>query len=278
MKVEVRQAVHPEAVRHADTDDLRRHFLIETVFVPGEVRLVYSHLDRMVVGGAMPTDAPLVLPAPTAIGTPSFLARRELGVVNIGGPARVSVGGTEYALDRLDVLYAGMGAGEVRFASADPADPARLYLVSAPAHRSHPSRLISRAEARMLDRGTPAEANQRIIYQAIHPEICQSCQLVLGMTLLKPNNVWNTMPAHTHDRRSEAYLYFDMSADDRVFHFLGEPRHTRHMVVANEQAILSPGWSIHSGAGTANYSFVWAMAGDNVEFDDMDWVEMGDLR
>lgn len=278
MRIEVRQAVHPEAVRRADTDELRRHFLVEALFSPGEVLLTYSHLDRMAIGGAVPVAAPLDLPAPAPFGTAHFLERRELGIVNIGGPARVSVGGTAHTLGRLDALYAGVGAGDVRLESLDPQEPARLYLVSAPAHRPHPSRRIAWADGRLLERGDAAQANERTICQMIHPDICASCQLVLGITLLKPNSMWNTMPAHTHDRRSEAYLYFDLPADARIFHFMGEPQNTRHMVVANEQAVLSPGWSIHSGVGTSSYGFVWAMAGDNVAFDDMDMVAMEALR
>ena len=272
MRIEVRQAVHPEAVRRADTDELRRHFLVETLFSPGEVLLTYSHADRLVIGGAVPAGAPLDLPAPPPFGTSHFLERRELGIVNIGGAARVSVGGETYALDRLDALYAGVGAGGVRLESADADEPARLYLVSAPAHRPHPTRRIARAEARMLERGSAAEANERTIFQMIIPGVCASCQLTLGVTQLAPGSIWNTMPAHTHDRRSEAYLYFDLPAGARIFHFMGEPRQTRHMVVANEQAVISPGWSIHSGAGTSNYGFVWAMAGD------MDMVAMEELR
>lgn len=278
MRIEVRQAVHPEAVRHADTYELRRHFLVGSLFTPGDVLLTYSHVDRMVIGGAMPTDAPLDLPAAKALGTSSFLERRELGIVNIGGPAQIQVGETAYTLHRLHALYVGMGAGEVRFESTAAGDPAKLYLVSAPAHRQHPSRLITPADGRTIERGSPAQSNERTIYQMIHPAICASCQLVLGMTLLKPNSMWNTMPAHTHDRRSEAYLYFDLPDDARVFHFMGEPENTRHLVVANEQAVLSPGWSIHSGVGTSSYGFVWAMAGDNVDFDDMDMVAMETLR
>lgn len=278
MKIDVRQASHPEAAKGFDTAALRRHFLIESLFQPDEIALTYSHIDRLVVGGAMPLAKALELTAPKPIGTTSFMARRELGVVNIGGAGRVQADGAVHHLDTQEALYVAMGSGEVRFESVDAANPAKFYLISAPAHARHKTVKISQATANVRELGSPAQANERTIYQMIHPDVCASCQLVLGMTLLKPNNMWNTMPCHTHDRRSEAYLYFDMQADARVIHLMGEPQETRHLVVANEQAILSPGWSIHSGVGTSNYAFIWAMAGDNQDFDDMDMVPMEALR
>jgi 4-deoxy-L-threo-5-hexosulose-uronate ketol-isomerase len=278
MTTDVRYHLHPEAARQAGSDELRRNFLVEDIFVPGQVQLTYSHADRMVVGGAMPGDTPLDLVAPAPFGVPGFVDRRELAIVSIGGPARVSVAGKDHPLDRLDTLYVGLGAGEVRLAGTDAGNPAKLYLVSTPAHAAHPVRHVAWGAGRSFDRGTAEEGNMRTICQVVHPAVCPSCQLTLGITLLKPANFWNTMPAHTHDRRSEAYLYFDLPPEARIFHFMGEPQHTRHMVVANEQAILSPGWSIHSGVGTSSYGFVWAMAGDNVEFDDMDMVPMEALR
>jgi 4-deoxy-L-threo-5-hexosulose-uronate ketol-isomerase len=278
MKIEVRQVSHPEAAKGFDTAALRRHFLIESLFQPDEIALTYSHIDRLVVGGAMPASGALELTAPKPIGTASFMARRELGVVNIGGAGRVRADGAVHDLDANEALYVAMGAGEVRFESVDAASPAKFYLISAPAHARHKTVKISRAMANVRELGSPAQANERTIYQMIHPDVCASCQLVLGMTVLKPNNMWNTMPCHTHDRRSEAYLYFDLQADARVIHLMGEPQETRHLMVANEQAILSPGWSIHSGVGTSNYAFIWAMAGDNQDFDDMDMVPMEALR
>ena len=278
MKIDVRQASHPEAAKGFDTAALRRHFLIESLFQPDEIALTYSHIDRLVVGGAMPLAKALELTAPKPIGTTSFMARRELGVVNIGGAGRVQADGAVHHLDTQEALYVAMDSGEVRFESVDAATPAKFYLISAPAHARHKTVKISQATANVRELGSPAQANERTIYQMIHPDVCASCQLVLGMTLLKPNNMWNTMPCHTHDRRSEAYLYFDMQADARVIHLMGEPQETRHLVVANEQAILSPGWSIHSGVGTSNYAFIWAMAGDNQDFDDMDMVPMEALR
>ncbi|HTN60813.1 MAG TPA: 5-dehydro-4-deoxy-D-glucuronate isomerase [Devosia sp.] len=278
MSIEVRQASHPEAVKAFDTEALRRHFLIERLFEADTIALTYSHIDRLVVGGAMPVAGPLDLPAPKPIGTDSFMARRELGVVNIGGPGRVHADGAVHDLASRDALYVAMGAGLVRFESVDAANPAKFYLLSAPAHARHKTVKITPEMANKRELGSPALSNARTIYQMIHPDVCASCQLVLGVTLLKPNNMWNTMPAHTHDRRSEAYLYFELNPDARVFHFMGEPAETRHLVIENEQAILSPGWSIHSGVGTSNYAFIWAMAGDNQDFDDMDMLAMEAIR
>lgn len=278
MKIEVRHASHPDAVRGYDTETLRRHFLVETVFAVGEISLYYSHYDRMVIGGATPLDEALVLATPKEIGQESFLAQRELGVLNVGGRGRVVVDGQSHDLAKYDCLYVGKGIKDVRFESADHSNPAKFYLVSTPAHQTHPTVLLTRDMARHLAPGETATANKRSIYQYIHPEVCQSCQLTMGFTMLEAGSVWNTMPAHTHDRRMEAYLYFDLEADQRLFHFMGEPQETRHLLVANEQAIISPPWSIHSGAGTKNYSFIWAMAGDNKSFTDMDHIAIADLR
>lgn len=278
MTIEIRQACHPEAVKGFDTNSLRRHFLIERLFAPGEVLLTYSHVDRLIVGGAQPMAAPLTLPTPKAVGTDAFLKRRELGIFNIGGAGRVRVAGAVHELANRDALYVGLGAGEVVFESRDSAQPAKFYLVSTPAHAVHPTQIVSQAQAKTLQLGEQTTANRRTIRQYIIPGICESCQLVLGFTQLDEGSIWNTMPAHTHDRRCEAYLYFDLAEDARVFHLMGEPQETRHLVVANEQAILSPGWSIHSGVGTRNYAFIWAMGGDNQDYTDMDGVTVGELR
>ena len=278
MHVETRWAVDPETARTYDTARLRNAFLIETLFVPGEVRLTYSHLDRLAVGGAMPVRGLLPLAAARQTGTPGFLDRRELTVVNVGWAGTVTVAGEAFAMDHRDMLYVGMGAGDVSFVSADDANPARFYLLSAPAHRAIPARLIRIGEAKRLDLGSARTSNERSIYQFVHPDVMESCQLVVGMTVLAEGSVWNTMPCHIHDRRSEAYLDFGLPEGQRVFHFMGEPDETRHLVVANEQAVLSPGWSIHSGAGTSSYTFVWAMAGDNVDYRDVDLVAMETLR
>ena len=278
MTIDIRQAIDPRAARAFGTADLRAAFLIETLFSPGALHLTYTHLDRLVVGGAMPADAPLALPAVKQTGAARFLDRREMVVVNVGGNGTVVAAGVRHGMGSRDMLYLGRGADPVSFESADPADPAKFYLLSAPAHHAFPSRLIRIGEAKRVDLGTQATSNERSIFQFVHPDVMESCQLVVGMTVLAPGSVWNTMPCHVHDRRSEAYLYFDLPPGQRVFHLMGEPDETRHLVVANEQAILSPGWSIHSGAGTSNYAFVWAMAGDNVDYSDVDMVAMEALR
>jgi 4-deoxy-L-threo-5-hexosulose-uronate ketol-isomerase len=278
MHVETRQAIDPRHAAGFGTEELRAEFLIQNLFTPGEVRLTYSHLDRLIVGGATPTGGTLALSPIKPTGTPSFLDRRELVAVNVGGAGTIVAGGASFDLGHRDMLYVGMGAGEVTFASADAANPAKFYLLSAPAHQAYPARLVRIAEANRLDLGSQATSNERSIYQFIHPDVLKTCQLVVGMTVLAPGSVWNTMPCHVHDRRSEAYLYFDLAEQARVFHFMGEPTETRHLVVKNEEAILSPGWSIHSGAGTSNYTFIWAMAGDNVDYKDVDMVAMEDLR
>lgn len=278
MHVDIRHAIDPEAARTFGTDRLRAEFLIERLFAADQLNLTYSHLDRLIVGGAMPVAGQLELGPVKQTGTPGFLDRRELTVVNIGGAGTVAIGGERHALGHRDMFYVGKGAGPVTFGSDDGANPAKFYLLSAPAHQVHPTRLIKIADAKRIDLGAQVTSNERSIYQFVHPDVMESCQLVVGMTVLAPGSVWNTMPCHVHDRRSEAYLYFGLNEDARVFHFMGEPGETRHLVVANQQAILSPGWSIHCGAGTSNYTFVWAMAGDNVDYKDVDMVAMGDLR
>lgn len=278
MHVETRWPPDPQTARAYDTSELRDAFLIETLFEPGEVRLTYSHLDRLVVGGAMPAGGALQLATVKETGTPGFLHRRELVIVNVGGAGTVGASGESFGLGHRDMLYLGKGAGPVSFASDSEGAPAKFYLLSAPAHRELPARLVRIGEAKRLDLGSQATSNQRSIHQFVHPDVMESCQLVVGMTVLAEGSVWNTMPCHVHDRRSEAYLYFALPEEARVFHFMGEPDETRHLVVANEQAILSPGWSIHSGAGTSNYTFIWAMAGDNIDYTDVDPVRMEDLR
>ncbi len=278
MKITVRHASHPDHVRGFDTQALRDHFLVPSLFEADDIVLTYSHTDRVVVGGALPAAGPLTLDAPREIGSPTFLARRELGVVNVGGPGRVTVDGVVYDLAPRDCLYAAMGSEDVRFESLDRRQPARFYLVSTPAHARFETMKISLADARRRHLGDPSASNERTIFQMIHPDVCKTAQLVLGMTMLKPNNMWNSMPCHTHDRRCEVYFYFDLPETARVFHLMGEPTETRHLVVANEQAVIAPPWSIHSGVGTHNYSFVWAMGGDNQDFDDMDHVSLAALR
>lgn len=273
-----RNAIDPAATAAMNTDTLRDNFLIETLFVAGEINLTYSHEDRLIIGGAMPSASALALEAIRPTGTKSFLDRRELAVFNVGQAGTVSVGGTDYELDHRDMIYVGMGAGEVSFSSKSASEPAKFYIVSAPAHRSCPTTKVEISGAKRIDLGASETSNERSIFQFVHPEGIETCQLVVGMTMLAPGSVWNTMPAHTHERRSEAYLYFGMAEEARVFHMMGEPQETRHLVVANEQAIISPHWSIHCGAGTSNYTFIWAMAGDNVDYTDMDPAPADVLR
>jgi 4-deoxy-L-threo-5-hexosulose-uronate ketol-isomerase len=278
LNTEVRQASHPDAARFFDTDELRQHFHIDALFVEGTIKLVYTHVDRIVVGGVTPSDSPLVLSSGKIVGTPGFMDRRELGIVNVGGAGTVTAGGVAHTLAMREALYVGMGAGDISFASADGANPAKFYLLSTPAHHTYPTVLINENNAKRIELGAPESANVRTIFQMIHPDVCQSCQLVLGVTRLATGSIWNTMPCHVHDSRSEVYLYFDMTPETRVFHFMGEADQTRHIVIANEDAVISPGWSIHSGCGTRNYAFIWAMAGDNQDFTDMQFVKMEDLR
>ena len=273
LTVETRHQVSATEAKGLDTTGLRAAFLAEGLFRDGEVRLCYTHYDRMIVGGAVPDGAPLTLDHVPETGTPGVLDRREMAVVNIGSSGIVTAGGKPHALDRGDVLYLGMGSGPVTFSGAG-----RFYLVSAPAHATHPTRLIRIAEARQVKLGSMETSNDRTIHQFVHPDVMPSCQLVLGYTRFAPGSVWNTMPAHIHDRRMEAYLYFDLAPEARVFHMMGEPHETRHLVVRNEEAVVSPPWSIHCGAGTGAYTFIWAMAGDNVDYRDMDMVAMEDLR
>ena len=273
-----RFAIGPRETAALDTSGLREHFLIESLFVPGEICLTYTHYDRMIVGGVQPTGAPLSLPCPESLKAGYFLERRELGILNVGGAGQVRVGNASYELGSQDCLYVGMGAADVRFSSHDAATPAKFYLLSAPAHHAYPTTRRTQAEATPVEMGAPETANQRTIYKYIYAEGIQSCQLVMGLTTLKPGNVWNTMPAHTHDRRMETYLYFDLAPGQRVLHLLGEPQQTRPLWVSEGQAVLSPPWSVHTGCGTAAYSFIWGMAGENREYTDMDAVPLDTLR
>ena len=277
--MDIRYAVHPQEAKKYDTAGLREHFLIERLFKPGEIVLTYSHVDRFIVGGVQPADAPVRLEAdPKEIGAATFLERREIGIINIGGGGTVTVDGTVYTMGPKDCLYIGRGAKDVVFASDNPEAPAKFYFNSCPAHQTYPTVKAAISEATPRHLGSIEQSNERTIYQYIHEGGIKSCQLVMGMTLLKPGSMWNTMPCHTHNRRSEVYFYFDMPEDGVVFHFMGEPHETRHLVVRNEQAVISPSWSIHCGVGTASYTFIWGMAGENQAFDDMDPVAMQDLR
>ncbi|AGB20003.1 5-dehydro-4-deoxy-D-glucuronate isomerase [Thermoanaerobacterium thermosaccharolyticum] len=276
--MEVRYASHYEDVKHYDTTELRKHFLIENLFTPGKLYMVYSHVDRIIVAGAVPTDKPLYLEASKELGSNYFLERREMGIINIGGTGIVNLDGERYELNNSDGLYVGMGIKEVSFESLDANNPAKFYINSATAHKSYPTVKIGLDQANKVKAGTDEECNKRTINQYVHPAVCQSCQLVMGMTILEPGSIWNTMPCHTHDRRMEVYLYFNMDEDNVVFHFMGTPNETRHIVVKNEQAVISPSWSIHSGVGTKNYTFIWGMVGENQTFTDMDEITTKDLR
>ncbi|VBB09678.1 kdui/iolb isomerase [Lucifera butyrica] len=275
--MEVRHSVHPEDAKHYTTEELRKRFLIQDLFVSGQIKMVYSHVDRMISGGACPSE-PLALEVEKGMGVDYFLERRELGIINIGGPGVVKVDGVEYKLETTDGLYVGMGAREVIFSSANKTQAAKFYFNSAPAHKSYPTAKIERSSIKPNHLGSIKESNERNIYKYIHPQGVQSCQLVMGMTALEPGNMWNTMPCHTHDRRMEVYLYFNLPEDAVVFHYMGEPTETRHIIMRNEEAVISPSWSIHSGVGTHCYTFIWGMAGENQTFDDMDHVAMPDLR
>ena len=278
MDIEIRNPWHPDDAKHYTTDRMRNDFLIQDLFIPDKVKLVYSHVDRIIVGGVCPSEKVLTLEAGHELGVDYFLERRELGVINIGGPGTVILDGEEYDLSYKDGLYAGMGIKEVSFKSDDPANPAKFYLNSAPAHHTYPTLKITMEMANKRPLGSVEGCNKRVINQYIHPEVCQSCQLVMGMTSLEVGSNWNTMPCHTHDRRMEVYLYLDMGENDAVFHMMGEPDETRHIIMHNEEAVISPSWSIHSGVGTKNYTFIWGMVGENQTFDDMDDVDMKDIR
>ena len=278
MNLETRYSNHPEDVKHYTTEELREHFLIEHVFEADKVNLTYSHNDRIIAGGIMPVAEVLTLTGGKDLGAETFFARREGGVINIGAKGIITLDGEAFELDNQDGLYIGKDVKEIFFKSVDETNPAKFYFNSAPAHHGYPHKLITLADANKLHLGDVATANKRTINQYIVPGLVESCQLVMGMTILDPGSTWNTMPCHTHERRMEVYLYFNMNDETRVMHFMGEPTQTRHLVVANEQAIISPSWSIHSGVGTSNYTFIWGMCGENMTFDDMDHVAMADLR
>jgi 4-deoxy-L-threo-5-hexosulose-uronate ketol-isomerase len=260
------------------SEELRDSFLIADLFGADAIRMVYSDVDRAIIGSAVPVKAPLVLEAAAELRAETFCQRRELGVLNIGGPGTITVDGTEHQMASRDALYVGRGSKAVCFASAAAKDPARYYLLSYPAHAEHPTVHVKQKDAEVVRLGNAEAANERTIYKLIQPGLAESCQLVMGFTVLKPGSVWNTMPPHTHERRMEVYMYFDLPEDARVFHLMGRPGETRHIVVANGQAVVSPSWSIHCGVGTCAYTFCWGMGGENQAYDDMDHLAIDRLR
>jgi len=275
--MEIRYAVHPDDFIYYDTELIREEFLIQNLFIPGQINMVYSHNDRIIIGGLTTVDT-LSLEAGKDIKADYFLERREMGIINIGGKGSVNVDGKKYTLENQDGLYIGMGSKEILFSGLDPQNPAKFYFNSATAHYSYPTQKIAINSVEAVHLGSIAESNERTIYKYIHPEGVKSCQLVMGMTILEPGNVWNTMSCHTHERRMEVYLYFNMPENRVVFHLMGCPSETRHITVRNEEAVISPSWSIHSGVGTGNYTFIWGMVGENQAFGDMDNVEMDNLQ
>ncbi|WP_347052350.1 5-dehydro-4-deoxy-D-glucuronate isomerase [Flavobacterium olei] len=277
-KYSSRYASSPEAVKKYDTQELRNEFLIDDLMQEDEVVLVYSHYDRYIAGSAVPVKGNLALETIDPLKAPYFLERRELGIINVGGSGSVVVEGTSYELGFKDALYIGSGNKEVIFKSDDSNNPAKFYLNSAPAHNSYPTKKVSLAEANKLQLGTMETANHRTVNQMIIGSVVTTCQLQMGMTELKPGSVWNTMPAHVHDRRMEVYFYLDIPQDQAVCHFMGQPQETRHIWMNNHQAVISPPWSIHSGSGTSNYTFIWGMAGENLDYGDMDVCKITDLR
>jgi len=277
-KYSSRYASSPEAVKKYDTQQLREEFLIDDLMQEDEVVLVYSHYDRYIAGSAVPVKGDLVLETIDPLKAPYFLERRELGIINVGGSGSVVVEGTTYELGFKDALYIGAGNKEVIFKSDDSSTPAKFYLNSAPAHTAYPTKKVSLAEANKLQLGTMETANHRTVNQMIIGSVVTTCQLQMGMTELKPGSVWNTMPAHVHDRRMEVYFYLDIPQDQAVCHFMGQPQETRHIWMNNHQAVISPPWSIHSGSGTSNYTFIWGMAGENLDYGDMDVCKITDLR
>lgn len=278
MKLDVRYANHPMDSKQYDTALLREHYLIPQVFAPDEVLLTYSHQDRIIAGGAMPCKGELALTGAKELAADYFLQRREMGVINIGGDGEVVLDGTAYPIRHHEGLYAGMGVQQVVFRSLSESDPAKFYINSCPAHHTYPTKIIGVNDATNVPMGDALNVNKRTIHQYVHPAVCESCQLAMGMTVLEPASVWNTMPCHTHERRMEVYLYFDMQPDDAVFHMMGTKEETRHIVMHNEQAVISPSWSIHAGVGTRNYTFIWGMCGENKTFTDMDNIEIAELK
>lgn len=278
MKTELRYAAHPGDVKNYDTERLRNEFLISRIFEPDEIILVYSLYDRYIVGGAMPVNRELKVESPDELKSGQFLERREMGIINVGGDAVVTAGEKKWQLGYKEALYLGRGTENVYFSSVDNAKPAKLYINSAPAHQAYPSAKVTKAEAEIAELGSAEASNNRVVNKLIVNSVIPTCQLQMGMTELKTGSVWNTMPVHTHNRRMEAYFYFEVPDKQAICHFMGDPDETRHIWMKNEQAVLSPSWSIHSAAGTSNYTFIWGMAGENLDYSDMDMRQPDTLK
>ena len=276
--MEIRFQSSPREVKGMNTQQLRENFLVQNLMQANQIQLVYSHFDRVIVGGAMPVSNPVLLPNEAELRADYFLERRELGIINVGGAGTVEADGVVYKLNKLDALYLGKGTRSVSFSSASADQPAQYFLLSAPAHHTYPNRRMQKDEAAPVHLGEKATSNERTIYKYIHQEGIQSCQLVMGLTVLKEGSVWNSVPPHAHTRRMEVYFYFDLPEAHRVFHLMGEPQETRHIVMANQEAVISPPWSVHCGPGTTNYGFIWAMAGENYTFTDMDPVPIATMQ
>jgi 4-deoxy-L-threo-5-hexosulose-uronate ketol-isomerase len=278
--MQIRQSIHSDHARQLDTAALRREFLIESIFDADRYTMTYSHIDRIVIGGLMPVNKRLAFPPEVGkqFGVSYFLERRELGTINIGGPGVVDVDGQQYHVGHKEALYVGKGAQQMVFSSLSAARPAKFYYASAPAHTCYPTVVVTRDQVMQQTLGRPETSNLRTINKYLVPDVLTTCQLTMGLTELAEGNLWNTLPCHTHERRMEVYFYFNMDEQTAVFHMMGEPQQTRHLLVHNEQAVISPSWSIHAGVGTKNYAFIWAMVGENQVFDDMDPVNIRDIR
>jgi len=276
--MDTRNSIHPDHAKRLTTDELRQEFLVTDIMSEGKTTVTYSHIDRVMLGGIVPIDQALPLPSGDLIASEFFLEKRELGVFNIGGSGLIEVSGKKYDMDYRDCLYIGRGEKEVSFQSKDKSNPAKFYYNSTPSFVDLPVKKITIEQARKVNLGSQDKCNVRVINQYIHPEVMDSCQLTMGYTVVAENNVWNTMPAHLHERRMEVYFYCDFPKDQVVFHFMGEPTETRHLIMQPEQAAISPSWSIHGGAGTVNYSFIWGMAGENKDFGDMDVIPLTEMK
>jgi 4-deoxy-L-threo-5-hexosulose-uronate ketol-isomerase len=275
---EERYAYHPDDFKTYDTKRIRKEFLVEKVMDPGNIRLVYSAIERYIVGGAVPVDKPLKLDPIDPLKAEFFCYRREVGVISVAGPGSILVDGTEYKMNFKDALYIGKGSKEIEFRSDDPQNPAHFYINSAPAHKEYPVKHVTQGDANVLHLGSLETSNERKIYQLLINTVVETCQLQMGLTELMPGSVWNTMPPHQHNRRNEVYFYFNLPEDQAICHIMGQPDETRHLWMHNEQAVISPNWSIHSAAGTSNYIFIWGMAGENLDYTDMDHINPTELR